>query len=62
MAVPPQVASRSCRIAGRITSRSALPRLERPWASSTEVGAFYWTALVLEIVNSGRKEQGPVSV
>ena len=28
----------------------------------TEVGAFYWTALAPEIVNSGREEQGLVSV
>jgi hypothetical protein len=28
----------------------------------TEVGAFYWKALALEIVNSGREEQGSVSV
>jgi hypothetical protein len=27
----------------------------------TEVGAFYWTALAPEIVNSGREEQGSVS-
>jgi transposase len=27
-----------------------------------EVGAFYWTALAPEIVNSGREEQGLVSV
>ncbi len=26
-----------------------------------EVGAFYWTALAPEIVNSGREEQGSVS-
>ncbi len=28
----------------------------------SEVGAFYWTALAPEIVNSGREEQGSVSV
>ena len=27
-----------------------------------EVGAFYWTALGPEIINSGREEQGLVSV
>ena len=28
----------------------------------TEVGAFYWTALAPDIVNSGREEQGSISV
>jgi hypothetical protein len=28
----------------------------------TEVGAFYWTALAPEIVNSGQEELGSVSV
>jgi hypothetical protein len=28
---------------------------------TSEVGAFYWTALAPEIVNSGREEQGSVS-
>ena len=28
----------------------------------TEVGAFYWTDLAPDIVNSGREEQGLVSV
>ena len=27
-----------------------------------EVGAFYWTALAPDIVNSGREEQGSISV
>jgi hypothetical protein len=27
-----------------------------------EVGAFYWTVLAPDIVNSGREEQGSVSV
>ena len=27
-----------------------------------EVGAFYWTVLVPDIVNPGREEQGSVSV
>jgi len=30
--------------------------------SSTEVGAFYWTDMALDIVNPGREEQGSVSV
>ena len=30
--------------------------------ASSEMGAFYWTALALEIVNSGQEEQGSVSV
>jgi hypothetical protein len=39
-----------------------------PWVSPAleadvfEVGAFYWTALAPEIVNSRREEQGSVSV
>jgi hypothetical protein len=33
----------------------------RPRAQS-EVGAFYWTAPAPDIVNSGREEQGLVSV
>jgi hypothetical protein len=40
---------------GFINSR--LTRKPRP-----KVGAFYWTALAPEIVNSGREEQGSVSV
>ena len=32
----------------------------REWKN--EVGALYWTALAPEIVNSGREEQGSVSV
>jgi hypothetical protein len=28
----------------------------------TEVGAFYWTVPAPDIVNSGREEQGSVSV
>ena len=28
----------------------------------TEVGAFYWTVLAPDIVNSGREEQGSISV
>ena len=31
-------------------------------AASSEVGAFYWTALAPDIVNSGREEQGSISV
>ncbi|MEY4807797.1 MAG: hypothetical protein RLZZ206_2186 [Cyanobacteriota bacterium] len=36
----------------------------RPYESwwVCEVGAFYWTALAPEIVNSGREEQGSASV
>ncbi len=30
--------------------------------SQVEVGAFYWTALAPEIVNSGQEELGSVSV
>ena len=30
--------------------------------SEGEVGAFYWTALAPDIVNSGREEQGSISV
>jgi hypothetical protein len=32
------------------------------FAPHFDVGAFYWTALAPEIVNSGREEQGSVSV
>jgi transposase-like protein len=32
------------------------------WVRQAEVGAFYWTVLAPGIVNSGREEQGSVSV
>jgi hypothetical protein len=43
------------------------PRVDRPppalcRATLSEVGAFYWTVLAPDIVNSGREEQGSVSV
>ena len=31
-------------------------------AQRSEVGAFYWTDLTPDIVNSGREEQGSISV
>ena len=33
-----------------------------PWACMIEVGAFYWTDLAPDIVNSEREEQGSISV
>jgi len=35
---------------------------ERRPASVPEVGAFYWTVLAPDIVNSGQEEQGSISV
>ena len=32
------------------------------YAEAREVGAFYWTVLAPDIVNSGREEQGSISV
>ena len=32
------------------------------WAWISEVGAFYWTVLAPDIVNSEREEQGSISV
>ncbi len=34
----------------------------RQSVAQIEVGAFYWTVLAPDIVNSGREEQGLVSV
>jgi len=34
----------------------------RPRVRNTEVGAFYWTVQAPDIVNSGREEQGSVSL
>ena len=38
------------------------PDQAQPAAGFTEVGAFYWTDWAPDIVNSGREEQGSVSV
>jgi transposase len=47
---------------GRIRNLQAKELVRRCQWAQTEVGAFYWTALAPEIVNSGREEQGLVSV
>ena len=41
-----------------VTIRAAIASTTAP----SEVGAFYWTVLAPDIVNSGREEQGSVSV
>jgi hypothetical protein len=50
---------KTLRIARRFLSMPIITKLR---GRITEVGAFYWTALAPEIVNSGREEQGLVSV
>jgi hypothetical protein len=46
---------------GRAVS-AAGPRALSSAAAPCEVDGFYWTVLVPDIVNSGREEQGSVSV
>jgi hypothetical protein len=51
----------------RLTEGSTDPKEQTPeprlrQITQTEVGAFYWTVLAPDIVNSGREEQGSVSL
>jgi len=50
---------------GRLLTKGAKPRSRRrddTLPAVSEVGAFYWTVSAPDIVNSGREEQGLVSV
>ncbi len=50
-------------IALRVAKRPLCLRVsEEVFNALTEVGAFYWTDLAPDIVNSGREEQGSISV
>jgi len=45
-----------------IGGRPSHSNFSKPWTCVIEVGAFYWTVSAPDIVNSGREEQGLVSL
>ncbi len=55
--------AKSVRLAfGALFIKQRLGLTDEETVEQIEVGAFYWTALAPEIVNSGREEQGSFSV
>ena len=46
----------------RLRTPKGKPRFRIELSTGDEVGAFYWTDLTPDIVNSGREEQGSISL